>query len=66
MVKQELLDKGLAPSTAAYVLGTLSTALNQAVGDELIPNNPAARVKKAVKREQAPMRSLSRKRLRGS
>jgi integrase len=39
--------------------GVLSTALNQAVDDGFIPSNPASRVKKAVKREQAPMRSLS-------
>jgi len=36
--------------------GVLSTALNQAVDDSLIPSNPASRVKKALKREQAPMR----------
>jgi hypothetical protein len=47
--------------------GVLSTALNQAVDDGLIPSNPASRVKKAVKRDQAPMRSLfPKKRLRGS
>jgi Phage integrase, N-terminal SAM-like domain len=45
VVKQELLDKGLAASTAGYILGTLSTALNQAVDDELIPRNPARSVK---------------------
>jgi integrase len=39
--------------------GVLSTALNQAMDDSLIPSNPASRVKKAVKREQAPMRSFS-------
>ncbi len=58
VVKQELLDKGLAASTAAYVLGTLSTALNQAVGDELIPNNPARFVKKPKSRG-SKMRVLS-------
>src|SRR3712207_1285639 len=46
VVKQELLDKGLAASTAGYILGTLSTALNQAVDDELIPRIPARSVKK--------------------
>ncbi len=50
VVKQELLDKGLAASTAGYVLGTLSTALNQAVDDELIPRNPARSVKKPTSR----------------
>jgi hypothetical protein len=47
--------------------GVLSTALNQAVDDSLIPSNPASRVKKALKREQAPMRfRRPKKRLRGS
>jgi integrase len=50
LIKQELLDKGLAPSTAGYVLGTLSTALNQAVDDELIPRNPARSVRKPKSR----------------
>lgn len=58
LVKQELLDKGLAPSTAAYVLGTLSTAQNQAVDDELIPRNPARSVRKPKRRGSA-MRVLS-------
>ena len=39
--------------------GVLSTALNQAVDDGLIPSNPASRVKKAVKREQTSMRFWS-------
>jgi integrase len=39
--------------------GVLSTALNQAVDDGLIPSNPASGVKKAATREQAPMRPLS-------
>jgi hypothetical protein len=49
--------------------GVLSTALNQAVDDGLIPSNPASRVKKAATREQSPMRCgvvCPRKRLRGS
>ncbi|MDQ3793293.1 MAG: tyrosine-type recombinase/integrase [Actinomycetota bacterium] len=57
-LKQELLDKGLAPNTAAYILGTLSTALNQAVADELIPRNPASSVKKPTRRGPS-MRVLS-------
>ena len=58
LIKQELLDKGLAPSTTGYILGTLSTALNQAVDDELIPRNPARSVRKPKNR--APkMRVLS-------
>jgi len=58
LVKQELLDKGLAPSTAAYVLGILSTALNQAVDDELIPRNPVRSVRKPKSR-RPKMRILS-------
>lgn len=50
LVKQELLEKGLASSTAAYVLGTLSTALNQAVDDELISRNPVRSVRKPKSR----------------
>jgi integrase len=46
LVKAELLDRGLAPGTVAYTLGTLSTALNQAVADELIPSNPVRGVKR--------------------
>ncbi len=58
LIKQELLDKGLAPSTTGYILGTLSTALNQAVDDELIPRNPARSIKKPKSRG-AKMRVLS-------
>jgi integrase len=58
LVEQELLDKGLAPSTVAYVLGTLSTALNQAVDNELIPRNPVRSVRKPKRRGSA-MRVLS-------
>ena len=58
LIKQELLDKGLAPNTAAYILGTLSTALNQAVDDELIPRNPARSVRKPKSRG-SKMRVLS-------
>jgi integrase len=58
LVKQELLEKGLAPNTVGYILGTLSTALNQAVDDELIPRNPASSVRKPKSRG-AKMRVLS-------
>jgi hypothetical protein len=37
----------------------LSTALNRAVEDGLIPSNSAVRVKKAATRGKRPMRSLS-------
>jgi integrase len=53
------IEEGLNPNTVGVMQGVLSTALNQAVDDSLIPSNPASRVKKAVKRDQAPMRSLS-------
>ena len=63
--KARKIEEGLNPNTVGVMQGVLSTALNQAVDDGLIPSNPASRVKKAVKREQAPMRSLPRKRPRG-
>jgi hypothetical protein len=65
--KARKVDEGLDPNTVGVMQGVLSTALNQAVDDGLIPSNPASRVKKAVKRDQAPMRSLCpRKRPQGS
>src|ERR671921_1060217 len=57
--KARKIEEGLNPNTVGVMQGVLSTALNQAVDDGLVPSNPASRVKKAVKREQAPMRSLS-------
>jgi len=57
--KARKIEEGLNPNTVGVMQGVLSTALNQAVDDDLVPSNPASRVKKAVKREQAPMRSLS-------
>jgi integrase len=57
--KARKIEEGLNPNTVGVMQGVLSTALNQAVDDGLIPSNPASRVKKAAKREQAPMRSLS-------
>jgi integrase len=56
--KARKIEEGLNPNTVGVMQGVLSTALNQAMDDSLIPSNPASRVKKAVKREQAPMRSL--------
>ena len=56
--KARKIEEGLNPNTVGVMQGVLSTALNQAVDDGLIPSNPASRVKKAVKREQAPMRSI--------
>lgn len=50
VVKQELLDRGLAEATVAHAMGTLSTALNQAVQDELISKNPTKSVKRPKKR----------------
>src|SRR5215211_2529325 len=57
--KARKIEEGLNPNTVGVMQGVLSTAINQAVDDSLIPSNPASRVKRAVKREQAPMRSLS-------
>jgi integrase len=65
--KARKIEEGLNPNTVGVMQGVLSTALNQAVDDGLIPSNPASRVKKAVKREQAPMRlGRPRKRPQGS
>jgi integrase len=64
--KARKIEEGLNPNTVGVMQGVLSTALNQAVDDGLIPSNPASRVKKAVKREQAPMRRGPRKRPQGS
>src|ERR687890_2477578 len=57
--KARKIEEGLNPNTVGVMQGVLSVALNQAVDDGLLPSNPAARVKKAALREQAPMRSLS-------
>jgi integrase len=64
--KARKIEEGLNPNTVGMMQGVLSTALNQAVDDGLILFNPASRVKKGVKREQAPMRLCPRKRHRGS
>jgi integrase len=65
--KARKIEEGLNPNTLGVRQGVLSTALNQAVDDGLIPSNPASHVKKAVKREQAPMRLCGpRKRPQGS
>ena len=57
--KARKIEGGLNPNTVGVMQGVLSTALNQAVDDGLIPSNPASGVKKAATREQAPMRPLS-------
>jgi integrase len=57
--KARKIEEGLNPNTVGVMQGVLSTALNQAVDDGLIPSNPASRVKKAATRGRAPMRSLS-------
>jgi integrase len=64
--KASRIEGGLNPNTVGVMQGVLSTALNQAVDDGLIPSNPATRVKKAAKREQVPMRLCPKKRPRGS
>ena len=60
--KARKIEEGLNPNTVGVMQAVLSTALNQAVDDGLIPSNPATRVKKAAKREQVPMRFCPRKR----
>ena len=57
--KARKIEESLNPNTVGVMQGVLSTALNQAVDDGLIPSNPASRVKKAATREHSPMRSLS-------
>ena len=64
--KAQKIDEGLDPNTVGVMQEVLSTALNQAVDDGLIPSNPASRIKKAATRGQSPMRYLPTKRLRGS
>ena len=56
--KQAMASKGYAPSTVSHAQGVLSTALNQAVADGLIPKNPSSLVKKA-KARGTKMRVLS-------
>ena len=58
--KVRKIEEGLNPNTVGVMQGVVSTALNQAVDDNLIPSNPTARVKKAATRGQSPMRSLAR------
>ena len=58
-LKAKKLDDGMNPNTVGVMQSVLSTALNQAVYDGLIPANPCARVRKASKRGNARVRSLS-------
>ena len=64
--KARKVEEGLNPNTVGVMQGVLSTALNQAVDDGLIPSNPASRVKKAATRGQSPMRLCPRKRPQSS
>jgi len=57
--KARKIEAGLNPNTVGVMQGVLSAALNQAVDDGLIFQNPASRVKKAATRGETPMRSLS-------
>ena len=57
--KAAKIEEGLNPNTVGSMQGVLNASLNQAVDDGLLPTNPAARVKKAAKRGEAPMRALS-------
>ena len=56
--KARKIEEGLNPNTVGVMQGVLSTALNQAVDDDLIPSNPASRVKKAATRGQSPMSTV--------
>ena len=56
--KARKIESGLNPNTVGVMQGGLSAALNQAVDDGLIFQNPASRVKKAATRGEAPVRSL--------
>lgn len=58
-LKARKLEDGMHPNTVRVMQGVLSAALNQAVYDGLIPQNPCARVKKASARGESPMRALS-------
>lgn len=58
-LKAKKLDDGMNPNTVGVMQGVLSAALNQAVYDGLIPANPCARVRKASRRGNARVRSLS-------
>jgi integrase len=58
-LKAKKLDDGMNPNTVGVMQSVLSTALNQAVYDGLIPANPCARVRKASKRGNDRVRSLS-------
>lgn len=55
--KAHKIEAGLNPNTVGVMQGVLSAALNQAVDDGLILQNPASRVKKAPTRSKTPMRS---------
>jgi integrase len=57
--KARKIEEGLNPNTVGVMQGVLNVALNQAVDDGLLPANPAARVKKAARRGETPMRALS-------
>lgn len=57
--KARKIESGLDPNTIGVMQGVLSAALNQAVDDGLILQNPASRVRKAAKRGKTPMRALT-------
>ena len=49
-----LADKGLKSITIERIVGTLKTALMQAVDNDLIVKNPASRIKMPLKQERTP------------
>ena len=63
--KARKIESGPNLNTVGVMQGLLSAALNQAVDDGVIFQNPASRVKKAATLGEAPVRSLTQERLRG-
>ena len=59
--KARKIESGLNPNTVGVMQGVLSAALNQAVDEGLIFQNPASRVKKAATRGELPVRSWGRR-----
>ena len=60
-LKAKKLEAGMHPNTVGSLQSVLSGALNQAVYDGLIAQNPCVKVKKAAARGKKPMRSLTEK-----
>jgi integrase len=52
--KARKIEEGLSPNTVGVMQGVLSTALNQAVDNGLIPSNSASRVKMPLREDNRP------------